>query len=137
MAVKVRRLIWPIAIIALVAALLLRPVAVQSDSTSSIVWMGAWQNGSVTFTNSVTGVPVQIDFGLLYGFDQFSMDTDEKTQQYYTHGVYDIGQRLSGQHTHVLQYCSIVGINVQLGSRQFQVTDGCLKIEALWPPQLF
>jgi len=137
MTVTVCRLIWLILISGLAVALLLRPVAVHSDDTNRIVWMWAWQHGSASFTNSVTDVPVQIKFGLLYGFDQFSMDTDEKTQQYYTHGVYDIGQRLSGQHTRVLQYCSIVGINVQLGSRQFQVTDGCLKIEALWPPQLF
>lgn len=130
-----RRLLWLAAVSILVAAALLRPVTVRGDGVDRTVWLWAWQSGSASFINSVTHVPVRIDFGLLTGFDRFSMTTDEKTEHYYTAGSYDIDKRLAGQHTSTLQYCSMVGITVQLGPHRFQVADGCLKLEALWPPQ--
>ncbi len=131
----IRRALWLAVIPLLAAAVLLRPVAVRGDGVSSTLWLWAWQNGSASFTNSVTHEPVRIGFSLVSGFDRFSMTTDEKTEQYYTSGVYDIDGRLAGQETDKLQYCSMVGITVRLGSHQFQVADGCLEIEALWPPR--
>lgn len=131
-----RRLFWLSIVPVLAAAALLRPVAVRGDGLDSTVWLWAWQHGNARFINSVTHVPVRIDFSLINGFDHFSMTTDEKTEHYYTSGEYDIDARLAGQRTHTLQYCSMVGITVQLGPHQFQVADGCLEIEALWPPQV-
>ena len=131
----IRRLLWLSVVPLLAAAALLRPVAVRGDGVNSTLWLWAWQHGSASFTNSVTHEPVRIGFGLVTGFDHFSMTTDEKTEQYYTSGGYDIDGRLAGQQTDTLQYCSMVGITVQLGPHQFQVADGCLEIEALWPPR--
>lgn len=118
------------------AAALLRPVAVHGDGVDETVWLWAWQDGSASFVNSVTQVPVRIDFGLRAGFDHFSMTTDEKTEHYYTSGGYAIDARLSEQRTDTLQYCSMVGITVQLGGHRFQVADGCLQLKALWPPRV-
>lgn len=129
-------LLWLPVVLLLAAAILLRPVAVHGDGVRGTVWLWAWQHGSASFTNSVTHEPVRIDFGLLAGFDQFSMATDEETEHYYTSGVYDIDGRLAGQRTHRLQYCSVVGISVRLGRHRFEVADGCLEMKALWPPRL-
>lgn len=131
-----RGLLWLSAACALAVALLLRPVAVRGDGVDETVWLWAWQGGSASFTNSVTHEPVRIDFGLLAGFDRFSMTTDEKTELYYTSGGYAMDRRLAGQRTGTLQYCSMVGISVRLGRHRFQVTDGCLEMEVLWPPRL-
>lgn len=128
-------MLWLAVVPALAAAVLLRPVAVRGDGVDRTIWLWAWQGGSASFTNSVTHVPVRIDFGLATGFDRFRMTTDEKTEHYYTSGAYDIDGRLMGQRTATLQYCSMVGITVQLGPHRFQVADGCLDIEALWLPQ--
>lgn len=130
-----RRLLWLSAVLVLAAAALLRPVAVRGDALNRTVWLWAWQSGSATFTNSVTLAPVRIDFGLASGFDHFSMTTDEKTEQYYTGGSYDIDARLAGQRTNALRYCSMVGITVRLGTQRFQIVNGCLELKALWPPR--
>lgn len=132
---------WPlwllIAAVALAAAALIRPVAVQNDAGQRrTVWLWAWQGGSARFTNSVTHVPVRIDFRLGWGFDRFDMITDEKTVHYYTGGSYDIEPLLARQRTRTLDYCSIVGIDVRLGAQRFHVADGCLHLRALWPPLL-
>lgn len=121
--------------LALAVAVLLRPVAVRGDGVNRTVWLWAWQSGSASFTNSVTHASVRIDFGLIAGFDRFRMATDEKTEHYYTHGSYDINDRLAGQRTDTLRYCSMIGITVQLGRHRFEVADGCLEMEALWPPR--
>lgn len=135
---KARGLLWLLAVpaLAVAAAILLRPVAVHGDGVDRTVWLWAWQNGSASFTNSVTHAPVRIDFGLFSGFDHFSMTTDEKTEHYYTSGSYDIDSRLAGQRTDTLQYCSMVGITVRLGRHRFQVADGCLEMRTLWPPRV-
>ena len=132
-----RRLLWLGVLLIVLAAALLRPVAVHGDGLDDdTVWLWAWQKGSASFTNSVTHAPVRIAFGLLAGFDHFRMTTDEKTEHYYTSGSYAIDDRLAGQRTHQLQYCSMVGITVRLGARRFEVADGCLQLKALWPPRL-
>lgn len=129
-------LLWlPVILVLTAAALLLRPVSVQGDAFKQTVWLWAWQSGQVRFVNSVTQTPVRIDFGLFNGFSGFNMHTDELTEQYYTHGSYAIDQRLFGEHSQRLHYCSMVGMSVQLGSRLFQVSDGCLEIRILWPPK--
>ena len=131
-----RGLLWLSAVVVLAVAALLRPVAVRMDGTDRMVWLWAWQDGSASFINSITHEPVQIDFGLGTGFDRFSMTTDEETELYYTSGEYAIDQRLAGQRTRTLQYCSMVGITVRLGRHRFEVADGCLEMEVLWPPRL-
>lgn len=129
---------WPLwllfVVLAVTAAATVRPVAVRGDSGQRTLWLWAWQSGSVRFTNSVTHVPVRIDFRLGWGFDRFDMITDEKTVHYYTSGSYDIAPVLAQQRTRLLDYCSIVGMDIRLGRHRFHVADGCLHLRALWPP---
>lgn len=121
-------------LVALSALVLARPVHVHGDQIDQRVWLWAWQHGSVAFTNSVTGAPVRIDFGFLTGIDQQRMLTDEKTENYYTSGTYDLNQRLRGRRTRKLAYCSVVGIDVTLASHRYALADSCLEIRLLWPP---
>jgi len=131
-----RSLIWtPILVVGvLFLALLARPVRLDGDHGSQMLWLWAWQRGDVTFTNSVTGGPVRISFDLRTGFDHFRMATDEKTENYYTSGTYRINARLSPQRTRSLDYCSVVGMDVTLASHHYPVLDSCLEIQLLWPP---
>lgn len=126
-----------------VAAFLLlsaRPVSVAIDTGGGaapererlLLW--AWQRGSASFVNSVTGAPVRIGFGLLTGIDEQHMSTDEKTENYYTSGMYDINLSLRGRRIRSLDYCSVVGIDVVLASHRYRVADGCMEIRLLWPP---
>ncbi|MFA5567074.1 MAG: hypothetical protein WC972_00370 [Trueperaceae bacterium] len=119
---------------AFLAVALSRPVHVEGDRIDQHLWLWAWQQGSVTFTNSVTGAPVVIEFGLLTGIDRQRMLTDEKTENYYTSGTYDLNQRLLGKRTRQLRYCSIVGIDVAIASHRYALADSCLEITLLWPP---
>lgn len=119
---------------AFLAVALSRPVQVSGDGVDENLWLWAWQHGNVTFTNSVTGAPVRIEFGLLTGIDQQRMLTDEKTENYYTSGTYDLNQRLLGRRTRQLQYCSVVGIDVAIASHRYALADSCLEIRLLWPP---
>ncbi len=116
------------------AAAVARPVRVRTDGSSRVVWLGAWDRGSVSFTNSVTGGPVVIDFGLRTGFDDVRMRTDEKTEDYYTDGTYRINRRLRSERSRSLAYCSMVGMQVTLRARTLRVQDSCLSLELLWPP---
>lgn len=130
-----RSLIWtPILVVGVLLLALARPVRLDTDHSSSTVWLWAWQQGSVAFTNSVTGGPVRITFDLRTGFDHFRMLTDEKTENYYTSGTYRINARLSPQRTRSLDYCSVVGMDVTLASHRYSVQDSCLEIRLLWPP---
>ncbi|HRQ11047.1 MAG TPA: hypothetical protein PLG36_08495, partial [Trueperaceae bacterium] len=58
----------------------------------------------------------------------------EKTENYYTSGTYDLNQRLLGNRTRQLRYCSIVGIDVAIASHRYALADSCLEITLLWPP---
>lgn len=119
---------------AFLAVALSRPVHVEGDGIDERLWLWAWQHGNVTFTNSVTGAPVVIEFGLLTGMDRQRMLTDEKTENYYTSGTYYLNQRLLGNRTRQLRYCSIVGIDVAIASHRYALADSCLEITLLWPP---
>ncbi|MEJ2666513.1 MAG: hypothetical protein P8Z81_05350 [Deinococcales bacterium] len=132
-----RVLVWaPVLAMGALLLTLARPVRLQGDAPGSgtVLWLWAWQHGSVRFTNSVTGGPVNITFGLLDGFDHFRMRTDEKTEDYYTGGTYRINDRLGRQRTRSLAYCTVVGMTVTLGGRRFELADDCLEIQLLWPP---
>lgn len=131
-----RRLLVTFALLLVVLSVLAlaRPVRVHGDQIDQRVLLWAWQHGSVTFTNSVTGAPVRIDFGLVTGIDHQRMLTDEKTQNYYTSGTYDLNQTLRGRRTRELAYCSVVGIDVTLASHRYALADSCLEVRLLWPP---
>lgn len=131
-----RRLIWtPILVMGVLILALARPVRLHPDSgPDRIAWMWAWQSGEVDFTNSVTGGPVRITFDLRTGFDHFRMLTDEKTENYYTSGTYRINARLRPQRTRSLDYCTVVGMTVRLGTSNTTLRDSCLELTLLWPP---
>ena len=130
-----RRLVWtPILVVGVLLLALARPVRVVSDGGTSVAWLWAWQTGTVAFTNSVTGGPVRITFGLRTGFDHFRMATDEKTENYYTSGTYRINARLRPQRTRTQNYCSVVGMTVRLGRSHTTLRDSCLELTLLWPP---
>ena len=130
-----RSLIWtPILVVGVLLLALARPVRVRTDGGASTAWLWAWQTGTVAFTNSVTGGPVRITFGLRTGFDRFHMATDEKTENYYTSGTYRINARLRPQRTRTQNYCSVVGMTVRLGRSHTTLRDSCLELTLLWPP---
>lgn len=137
-----RALIWtPILAVGVLMLALGRPAMVHDGAPGGsgsggarLVWLWAWQHGSVTFTNSVTGGPVDIRFGLASGFDRFRMRTDEKTEDYYTNGTYRINGRLRPQRTRTQRYCTVVGMAVTLGTHHYELADDCLEIDLLWPP---
>lgn len=127
-------------VVALFLALASRPVALQyevggtPDRAHARLWLWAWQRGSASFTNSITGAPVVIDFRFLTGIDGQAMRTDEKTEEYYTGGTYAINERLRHERARELAYCSITGIDVTLAHHRFHVANGCLEVRLLWPP---
>ncbi len=130
-----RSLIWtPILVVGVLILALARPVRLDGDHGSRTLWLWAWQTGSVAFTNSVTGGPVTIRFDLRTGFDHFHMQTDEKTENYYTSGTYRINARLAPQRTRSLDYCTVVGMDIALGPYRTSLRDSCLEIHLLWPP---
>jgi len=130
-----RTLIWaPILVVGVLILVLARPVRLSGDAGDHVLWLWAWQSGEVAFTNSVTGGPVDIRFELRSGFDHFRMLTDEKTENYYTSGTYRINARLAPQRTRSLDYCTVVGMTVRLGSHHATLRDSCLEITLLWPP---
>jgi len=130
-----RSLIWtPILVVGVLILALARPVRLNGDAGEHVVWLWAWQSGEVAFTNSVTGGPVRIRFDLRTGFDRFRMSTDEKTENYYTSGTYRINARLAPQRTRSLNYCTVVGMHVRLGTHHDTLRDSCLEITLLWPP---
>ncbi len=112
-----------------------RPVKIITDKYEKVILLWAWTKGRVEFTNSVTGGKVKILFDLSDEFNHFRMDTDEKTENYYTSGTYDINNLLKKEKERELFYCSIVGIKVTLGSFSTEVKNSCITLEVLWPPK--
>ncbi len=113
--------------------LVFRPVKLITDNGSKILLCWAWDKGLVEFTNSVTGGKVKIIFNLLWGFDDFKMLTDEKTEDYYTSGTYDINRFLKSEKRNKLFFCTIVGMKIQLGRYSFNLKNNCATLEVLWP----
>ena len=119
----------------LIAAASIRPVKIARDLGGSfIVWLWAWQECRVKFTNSVTQQPVNMSFKAPWSFSGFSARTDPGTEEYYTAGTYAWNERLAKEHSRVLKYCSEVGIDVALGGKTFHEQGGCISLYLLWPP---
>ncbi len=120
---------------ALLLAVLARVVRVEGPPQTSTLWLWAWQTGRVEFINSVTRRPVVISFGLPWRFSGFAARTDPGTEEYYTTGAYVWNERLAGESTRRISYCSEVGVTLTLGERRFrQQSGGCLEASLVWPP---
>ena len=113
----------------------IRPVKITTDKKEKVLLLWAWDKGKVEFTNSVTGGKVKILFDLSDYFNHFYMDTDEKTENYYTSGTYSINKLLKKEKERELFYCSIVGIKITLGKYSTEVKNSCIQLEVLWPPK--
>ncbi len=130
------RLLVPGAIGIFILALVFcaRPVRVASGEKSEVIWLWAWQRCELHFVNSVTGRPVSMRFGLPWHFSGFSAHTDPDTESYYTGGEYSWNEKLAGESTRELDYCSEVGISLRLGQFKYQIRHGCVRAAMLWPP---
>jgi hypothetical protein len=113
----------------------IRPVKITTDQFEKVVLLWAWDKGKVEFTNSVTGGKVKILFDVSDYFNHFQMDTDEKTENYYTSGTYDINNFLKREKKRKLFYCSVVGITISIGKFSTKVKNSCITLEVLWPPE--
>ncbi len=117
-----------------IIALLIRPVKITTDNFSKTYILWAFEKGDAEFINSVTGAKVKISFTLKNVFQDFYMKTDEKTENYYTSGFYDINKLLKKEKKDELYYCSVKGIKLTLGSYKFNIKNNCLKVKVLWSP---
>ncbi len=112
-----------------------RIVKLTTDNNEKLLFLWSWDKGVVEFTNSVTGGNVKIHFDLTNRFNHFKMVTDEKTENYYTSGTYNINDLLKTEQENKLFYCSIVGIKFKLGHFKTLIKNSCLSLELLWPPK--
>jgi hypothetical protein len=113
-----------------------RPVIVTSDKGKEFYLFWSWDRGKIEFINSVTGGKVDIYFSLSKDFSNFSMSTNEATENYYTDGTYDINERLKKERRTSLSFASMKGIKLTLGDRAFEIKHGSLKVELLWSTKL-
>ena len=112
-----------------------RPVKVVRDHGNGfIVWLWAWQECRVNFINSITHLPVHMRFAAPWTFSGFSARTDPGTEEYYTAGGYSWNEQLAKEHTRTLNYCSEVGIDLNLAGTLFREEGGCISLTLLWPP---
>ncbi len=72
-------------------------------------------------------------FDLPWHFSGFSAQTDPDTETYYTGGEYSWNDKLAGESTRVLDFCSEVGIKLMLGSLKYEIRHGCVRAAMLWP----
>jgi hypothetical protein len=124
---------WLIA--ALVAACFLglfKPAVIRTDSETRLAALFRWQSGQIRFVNSVTERPVSIRFRIGSRFQAFSVATDETTEAYYTHGLYDMNRMVAEESTDRLSFCSVKGISLRIGFYTLSVQDGCLEVALLW-----
>ncbi len=112
----------------------LRPVKVTTDKGSKVYLLTSLSKGKAEFINSVTGAKVEIFFSLKNSFQDFYMKTDEKTENYYTSGLYNINDFLKKEKKDELNYCSVKGITLTLGTHKFNIKNDCLKVKLLWSP---
>jgi len=113
-----------------------RPVKIVRDHNAGfIVWLWAWQECRIKFVNSVTHLPVDMRFGIPWYFSGFSARTDPGTEEYYTAGGYSWNEQLSKERTGTLNYCSEVGMDLNLAGRLFHEQGGCISVFLLWPPR--
>ena len=112
--------------------LLVKPAVIRTENETRLAVLFRWQTGSIRFVNSVTGQPVVIRFTIRSQFQDFSVSADETTGAYYSHGVYDLNQAVSGESTNHFKFCSMKGIILNMGFYTFNVKDGCLEVDLLW-----
>lgn len=111
---------------------LLKPAQIVGQNGSSRVLFWRYEKGTIRFVNSVTLKPVTIHFRVRGQFSDFSMETDEETENYYTSGTYAIDPVLSRQKTSSLKLCSIHGIALSVGDDRWEIQDGCVEVTLLW-----
>lgn len=111
---------------------LFKPAVIRTDSETRLAALFRWQSGQIRFVNSVTERPVTIRFRIGSRFQAFSVVTDETTEAYYTHGLYDMPRRLADDATDRLRFCSIKGMSLTIGFYTLSVQDGCLEVALLW-----
>jgi len=112
--------------------LFLKPARVVVGDRSTVVFFRRFQEGSLRFVNSVTQQPVTIRFRVRSIFSDFSMETDEETENYYTSGTYAIDPVLSRQTSSTLKLCSMQGMVLAIGDDRWEIQDGCLEVTLLW-----
>lgn len=112
--------------------LLVKPAVIRTEKEARLAILFRWQTGSIYFVNSVTGQPVFIRFDIRSRFQNFSVSTDETTEEYYSHGVYDLNRAVTGETADHLKFCSMKGIVLKMGFYTFTVQDGCLEVDLLW-----
>jgi hypothetical protein len=110
----------------------LKPAVVKTEDHSRLLVLLRWQSGQIRFVNSVTGKPVVIHFRIGSLFNDFTVSTDETTEEYYTNGLYSLNEVVAGDSTDVLRFCSVQGIRLTLGFYDLDVKDGCLEVRLLW-----
>jgi len=113
-----------------------RPIRITTDNFKKVFFCWMWDKGEVDFTNSVTGGKVRILFSLKNGFKNFKMLTDEKTENYYTSGTYDINKLLQKEKENQMFFCSIVGMKLKFGNYNLTLKNNCATVEVLWPPKI-
>ena len=82
--------------------LLVKPAVIRTENETRLAVLFRWQTGTISFVNSVTDQPVVIRFTVRSQFQNFSVSADETTKAYYSHGVYDLNQAVSGESTNRL-----------------------------------
>jgi hypothetical protein len=119
--------------IALVLLLwMIKPAVIRTENETRLAVFLRGQTGQIRFVNSVTGQPVVIRFSIHGRFQTFSVLSDETTEAYYSHGVYDLNQAVSDEATKRLNLCSMKGISLTMGFYTFTVQNGCLEVDLLW-----
>ena len=112
--------------------LLVKPALLRTDDGARLLVFLRWQSGEITFVNSVTDRPVTIRFRVGGCFKGFSVITDEVTEAYYTHGLYDINRAAGGDSIQTLGFCSMKGISIAIGCYSMFVKEGCMEVSLLW-----
>lgn len=111
---------------------LFKPAVIRTDDKTRLAAFFRWQSGQIRFINSVTDQPVAISFHIGRRFQAFSVSTDDTTEAYYTHGVYDMNTAVVKDSTDQLRFCSVQGISLTIGFYTISVKDGCLEVGLLW-----
>ena len=114
-----------------------RPIMITSDRGKEFFLFWSWNKGKIEFVNSVTGAKVEIYFSLTHDFDNFSMKTNEETENYYTGGTYDINERLKNERRSALSFSSVKGMKLTLADKVFHIKNDSLKVELLWSTEFF
>jgi hypothetical protein len=109
-----------------------KPAVVETDDHSRLLVLLRWQSGQIRFVNSVTRRPVVIHFRIGGLFHDFTVSTDETTEEYYTNGLYLLNEVVAKDSTDILRFCSVEGMRLTLGFYDLDVKDGCLEVRLLW-----